>query len=111
VSGNLLESQPAFPVIRNIRSAAKILQQTQTSSAADLIVIQEEIANRVIGIIADQYGLIKRRRSRESRKKAPVDPMVYDAVLRFYHYEIELTPEAFEKALGRLETGILLQGG
>jgi adenylate cyclase len=75
-------------------------------TAADLIAVQEEIAHRVIGAIADQYGLIKRRLSRESRKKAPADLKAYDAILRFYHYETELTPEAFKKALAALEQAI-----
>ena len=74
--------------------------------AADLIAVQEDIANSVIGIIADQYGLINRRLSRESRKKAPSDLKTYDAVLRFHHYETELTPDAFEQALEALEQAI-----
>ena len=68
-------------------------------TAADLIAVQEEIAREVIGVVADQYGLIERRLSRESRKKAPADLKAYDAILRFYQYEMELTPAAFEKAL------------
>jgi adenylate cyclase len=75
-------------------------------TATDLIAVQEEIAHRVIGAIADQYGLIKRRLSRESRKKAPADLKAYDAILRFYHYEAKLTPEAFEKALAALEQAV-----
>ena len=73
---------------------------------ADLIAVQEEISQRVIGEIADQYGLIKRRLSRESRKKAPTDLRAYDAILRFYHYETKLTPEAFKKALAALEQAV-----
>jgi adenylate cyclase len=73
---------------------------------ADLIAVQEELTHRVIGIIADQYGLIRRKLSRESRKKAPSDLKVYDAILRFYHYETELTPEAFKKALAALEQAV-----
>jgi adenylate cyclase len=72
----------------------------------DLIALQEEIAHRVVGVIADQYGLISRRLSAESRKKAPADLNAYDAILRFYHYETELTPEAFEKALSALERAV-----
>jgi len=75
-------------------------------TTADLIAIQEEIAHRVIGAIADQYGLIKRRLSRESRKKVPADLKAYDAILRFYHYETKLTPETFQKALVALEQAI-----
>jgi len=77
-------------------------------TAADLIAVQEEIAHSVIGAIADQYGLIKRRLSRESRKKAPAYLKAYDATLRFYHYETKLTPEAFEKALAALEQAVEL---
>ena len=75
-------------------------------TAADLIAVQEEITHSVIGAIADQYGLIIRRLSRESHKKAPADLRTYDAILRFYHYETELTPQAFEKALAALEQAI-----
>jgi len=75
-------------------------------TAANLILVQEDIAGSAVGVIADQYGLINRRLSNESRKKAPADFEVYDAVFRFYHYETELTPRAFEKALAALEQAI-----
>jgi len=75
-------------------------------TAADLIAMQEAIAHRVIGVIADHYGLISRRLSSESRKKAPADVKAYDAILRFYRYETELTPEAFQEALEALEQAI-----
>ena len=77
-------------------------------TAADLIGVQEEIAGSAVGAIADQYGLIQRRMSAESRKKAPADFKAYDAVLRFYHYETNLTPQAFDKALAALEQAIQL---
>jgi adenylate cyclase len=75
-------------------------------TAADLIGIQEEIARQAIGVIADQWGVIGRRLSRESSKKAPQDMSAYDAVLRFYHYETVLTAEAFENALSALRRAI-----
>ena len=75
-------------------------------TAADLIELQEEIAQMVAGVIADQFGLISRRLSKESRKKSPADLKAYDAVLRFYHYETELTASAFEKALAALTKAI-----
>jgi adenylate cyclase len=55
--------------------------------------------------------LISRRLSSESRKKAPADLKAYDAILRFYHYETELTPEAFEKALSALERAVQIDPG
>ena len=75
-------------------------------TAADLIAMQEDIAHRVTGAIADQYGLISRRLSAESRKKAPAELKAYDAVLRFYHYEIVMTPESFKEAMEALERAI-----
>jgi adenylate cyclase len=78
-------------------------------TATDLIEIQEDIARRVIGVIADQWGLIGRRLSKESLKKAPAHMSAYDAVLRFYHYETELTLEAFEQALGALRSAVEIE--
>ena len=75
----------------------------RNQTAADLIAVQEEIASEVIGIVSDHYGLVKRKLSKESRKKAPADMKAYDAILRFYQYETELTPAAFIKALTALE--------
>ena len=77
-------------------------------TAADLIAIQEDISRRTIGTIADQYGLINRGMSKESRKRAPADFKAYDAILQFYHYETELTPAAFKTALSALEQAIEL---
>ncbi|MGD8727681.1 MAG: hypothetical protein PVH40_08550, partial [Gemmatimonadales bacterium] len=39
--------------------------------AASLIDTQEEIARRVVGVIAGEYGVIARRLSRESKRKPP----------------------------------------
>jgi adenylate cyclase len=80
----------------------------QDTKAADLIALQEKIARQVIGEIADQYGLIKRQLSGESRRKAPTEFKAYDAILRFYHYETELTPEAFKTALEALKQAVEL---
>lgn len=40
-------------------------------TATDLITLQEEIAQRMVGAIADQYGMISRRVVRDSCRKAP----------------------------------------
>ena len=74
-----------------------------------LIAIQEAIGQRVVGVVADQFGLITRRLSMESRKKAPADLQAYDAILRFYRYETELTPKAFEGAVNALERAVEIE--
>ncbi len=77
-------------------------------TAGDLIALQEEIVRSVVGSIADQYGFINRRLSREARKKAPADLKAYDAILNFYHYETLLTPLAFENAMTALKQAVEL---
>jgi adenylate cyclase len=79
---------------------------TIDKNAQNLIKIQEKIAYSVSGIIADQYGIIARRLSKESRKKVPANLKAYDAVLQFYQYETVLTPESFDTALAALEQAI-----
>ncbi len=74
-----------------------------------------EIANIQLVLVGDEAQLIaeleKLGMSKESRKKAPTDLKAYDAVLRFYQYETELTPESFEKALASLEQAIEVDPG
>jgi adenylate cyclase len=105
--------------LKNIKVAIRLLDTSTaeeiwgTSYKRDLtptglIAVQEEIAHIVIGEIADQYGLITRKLSRESRKKAPADLKAYDAILRFYQYESELTAEAFGNALAALEQATVI---
>jgi adenylate cyclase len=79
---------------------------TREMSASNLIEIQEAIGRRVAGSLADHYGLISRRLSLESRLRAPEDLRAYDAVLRFYRYETELTPQAFQEARQALERAV-----
>jgi len=73
---------------------------------AHLIALQEEIAQSAVGAVADQYGQITRRLSKDARNKPPGDLDVYDAVLQFYHYETVLTPEAFREALTAMEQAV-----
>ncbi len=62
--------------------------------AAHFIKTQEEIAHQVVAAIASEYGIIARRLTDESRKKAPSDLSTYEAMLRYYAYQITPSPEA-----------------
>jgi len=77
-------------------------------AASDLIAMQETVSQHVVGQIADHYGLINRRLSKESRKKCPSILKSYDAVLKFYHYETVLTQQSFMQALWALEEAVRL---
>jgi adenylate cyclase len=71
--------------------------------AADLIETQEEIACSVIAAIVGEYGIIARRLSRESRSKRPSELSTYDALLRYHHYMLVMTPDAGEAAYAALQ--------
>ncbi len=73
---------------------------------AHLILMQEEIAQSVIGCIADQFGALARVLCREARKSIPSSLQSYDAVLRFHQFENTLTKEAFDSAYSALEKAV-----
>jgi adenylate cyclase len=71
-----------------------------------LIALQEEIARKVAAKIGSEYGIIPRTLSRESRKKPPESLETYDAILRFYHHAMILSPQTFAETLGVLEQAV-----
>lgn len=70
--------------------------------ASTLIATQEELAREVIAAIAGEYGVIARRLTRESRQLPPTELSTYEALLRYHHYMLTLTPEAGEEAFRAL---------
>jgi len=79
-----------------------------TINPADFIQLNEDISREVVGIIADQFGIVARRLSKESNKAIPQTMTAYDAVLRFYHFETNLTKVAFESAFSSLSKAVQL---
>lgn len=73
---------------------------------SNLISIQEDIARETVTIIANEYGIIPQKISKESRKKAPKDLDTYDAILKYYHYQIHHTQETAQVAFISLEQAL-----
>ena len=71
-----------------------------------LITTQEQIAHDVITTIAGESGIISQRLSRESRKKPPTDLTTYEAMLRYHHYMVVMTPDTHEDAFATLQAAI-----
>jgi len=63
-------------------------------AAVDLIETQEEIAADVVTAVGSEYGIIARRLAAESRKKRPAELSTYEAMLRYYSYQIAPSPAA-----------------
>ena len=74
--------------------------------ASSLIATQEEIARSVVAAIGSEYGIMARRLSAESRKKRPADLDTYEAMLRYYHYQIAPSPEASRQCFLALQRAV-----
>ena len=74
---------------------------------SNLILIQEDIARETVTIIANEYGIIPQRIAKDSRKKAPADIDTYEAILKYYHYQIHHTPETALEAFTALEQAVV----
>jgi adenylate cyclase len=74
--------------------------------AGDLIRTQEEIAQCVVAAIGSEYGIICQRLAAESRKKPPSELSTYEAMLRYYTYQITPSPEASEACFEALRSAV-----
>jgi adenylate cyclase len=74
--------------------------------ANDLIRTQEEIARSVVATIASEHGVIFQRLAAESRKKPPAELSTYEAMLRYYSYQIAPSPKASEACFAALRGAV-----
>ena len=81
-------------------------QYLRQMTAGDLIAIQEEISQQVIAAIAGEYGIIPQRLSRETRQKRTSELSVYEAMLRYYYYQSQQTPETAGDAYDALQNAL-----
>jgi len=75
-------------------------------SAGGLIEVQEEIAQSVSAAVASEYGVISRRIAAEARKVAPVHLSTYEAILRWFDFQVDPTPEAGAGCLAALRAAV-----
>ncbi len=73
---------------------------------AEVISTQESIARDVVTTIAGETGIISQRLSREVRTKEPSDLTTYEAMLRYHHYMLVMTPELYRNAFAALKAAI-----
>ena len=73
---------------------------------ANIILAQEEIAYKAITIIANEYGIISQKISKDSRGKTPQDLNTYEAILRYYYYQIHHTHDTAEPAFNALKQAL-----
>ena len=74
--------------------------------ASNLIATQEDIARNVVASIGSEYGIIARRLSAESRKKPPADLDTYEAMFRYYSYQIAPSPQVSGECFAALQRAV-----
>ena len=70
--------------------------------AEGLISFQEGIADTVAGKIACEAGIISRTLTLESKQKPPNELKTYEAILRYYEFNVRFTAETFFSAFDAL---------
>ena len=68
----------------------------------------DDIVQSVVAAVADNYGIISKITATASRGKAVNELEAYEAVLRYYHYEITLDSRDHEEALQALEKTVAI---
>lgn len=68
----------------------------------NLFKIEDTILKNVLGQVADEYGIILRHMTKHVDHQVSV-PSSFEAILRGYHYQLCLTPEAFRETRLALE--------
>ena len=76
------------------------------AKASELIAFQEEIARVARRKVAGEHGIIAEALSSESKDKPPSDLTTYEAILRYYQYDMAVSLDTFHRALEALEAAV-----
>lgn len=114
IEGNIRQDKRGIKLVVNLIDTTnnkQIWSDTHRShlEAAGLIAFQEKIAQDVAVKATGERGVIARALARESRDKAPALLKTYEAILRYYEYDLMLTPESFLRAKNALEHALKIE--
>lgn len=70
---------------------------------ARLFEIEDRVVQRVIGQVADTYGIIARTQTHSAAAPRVSAPSAYEAILRALHYQLTMTCESFQQSLATLQ--------
>ena len=77
-------------------------------SAPNLFKLRDEITQRVVSIVADNYGGIVQTLWSASKGKPTRSLTAYEAVLRYYYFNLNPTPETFAAGKKALEHAVTI---
>ena len=99
--------------LTDTRTGRLVWSESSRSSieAARLIAFQEDFARGVAVKVAGQHGWIAKSLDKRSNRHPPQHSQVYEALLRYYEYNLTMTPAAFSRALAALEKAVTIDPG
>lgn len=108
IDGSILKDEKGLKVIVRLTDdeTHELIWSDAITSVADVgkfIAFQEMVARIVAVKLASEYGVIPRRLSQGSPGSHPSTFTTYEAILRFYEYDLSLSPDSFLKAFEALE--------
>ena len=80
-------------------------------SAQNILEIQDDLADRIVGAVGQPYGVMARADARRARRRPAEHLDAYDAVLRFYEYWFIGAPELHKTVRAALERAVELDPG
>jgi tetratricopeptide (TPR) repeat protein len=95
----------------DVHSGAHLWTETfdRDLQLADIFELQDEITDRVVATVADQYGVLARSMAMAAAAKSPETLTPYEAVLRFFLYAQRVTPEDHRLTRTALEHAVATQ--
>ena len=114
VAGNVRKGRDCLKVavrLKDTQSGRQIWSNSRRSSieTARLISFQEGIAKEVAVQIAGEHGLISKTLASRWKRRPPKNMKVYEAVLRYYEYDLHGSPETFSRAMAALERAVAIE--
>jgi adenylate cyclase len=79
--------------------------------AAQLIAFQEHVSQVISAKIAGEHGVIVQTLSIESWHKPPANLETYEAILRYYQFDLIYSPENYFRALEALKHATIIEPG
>ena len=114
VAGNVRYDGECLKVavrLTDTQSGTQIWSDSRRSSieTARLISFQENIAKEVAVKIAGERGLISKTLASRWKRRPPKHMKVYEAVLRYYEFDLHGTPETLSHARTALERAVTIE--
>lgn len=114
LNGDLYDERSSIKLALTLVDAKSGIQiwgdiRKTTDNLEELYKFKEQVALDVATRVCGEFGIITRTISKETKNKPPDKLSTYEAILRFWEYEQNTTPESFDRAFEALKHATKLE--